>query len=287
MKLRAGRKRMIYQRPATLTTKIQRGLRIDTFVDGPGTGNAAVVFAQTASSPTEWLQQIAKEMDVSETAFLQSVPGGFSLRWFSPLVEVPLCGHGTLAAAHLLYETGYFNRQPTATFFTKSGVLTARSLGDRIELDFPALGQRAVEPTSPLQRGLGVPLKYVGTSGEDYLVELESEEVVRSLHPDMAILASLRARAIMITSRASSSRYDIVSRVFAPRLGIDEDPVTGSAHCWLGPFWMSKLGKQELIAYQASARGGILHVRKRDDRILISGKAVTVCTVMHPRKKIP
>lgn len=264
-----------------------QGFRIDTFIDGPGSGNAAVVFQLATPVSTIWMQQVAKEMNVSETAFLHPATDGFRLRWFSPLMEVDLCGHGTLAAAHLLHETGYFSRHSSVDFLTKSGVLTARVNDHRIELNLPAIAQRPMSSTLELQRALGVPWQYVGTNGNDYLVELESEAAVRSLRPDMAALASIRARAIMVTSHASSSQYDIVSRVFAPNMGVDEDPVTGSAHCCLGPFWMSKLGKQDLIAYQASPRGGILHVRRQDDRILISGKAVTVSTVMRPINKTP
>jgi PhzF family phenazine biosynthesis protein len=254
----------------------ETGVRVDTFVDGPGSGNAAVVFALPSAQETAWMQQIAYDMKVSETAFFYPTHEGFHLRWFSPIIEVDLCGHGTLAAAHVLREAGYFTTHSTARFVTRSGVLTARPQADWIELDFPALAQQATIPTPELVNALGTPFVYVGTDGDDYLVELESEDAVRSLRPDIQLLSTVRTRAIIVTSRATSSRYDIVSRVFAPSLGIDEDPVTGSAHCSLGPYWMAKLRKRELIAYQASSRGGLLHLRMRGSRILLSGKAITV-----------
>jgi PhzF family phenazine biosynthesis protein len=215
-------------------------------------------------------------MNVSETAFFyQQSEDGFNLRWFSPLVEVNLCGHGTLAAAHVLREDGYFRRRQTARFFTRSGLLTARLQDEWIELNFPALNQHETVPPPDLRQALGVPMKYVGADGHDYLVEVDSEKTVRSLRPDFYILSTIQARAIIVTSRASSPGYDIVSRVFAPRLGINEDPVTGSAHCCLGPFWKARLNKNELVAYQASARGGVLRLRLEDDRIYLTGKAVT------------
>lgn len=254
----------------------ETGVRVDTFVDGPRSGNAAVVFALPSPRETAWMQQIACNMKVSETAFFYPTHDGFHLRWFSPIMEVDLCGHGTLAAAHVLRETGYFTTHSTARFVTHSGVLTARPQADWIELDFPTLAQQATIPTPELVKALGTPFVYVGTDGDDYLVELESEDDVRSLRPNIHLLSTVRARAIIVTSRASSPRYDIVSRVFAPSLGIDEDPVTGSAHCCLGPYWMAKLHKPELIAYQASSRGGLLHLRMHDSRVLLSGKAITV-----------
>jgi PhzF family phenazine biosynthesis protein len=220
------------------------------------------------------MQSIAHKMNVSETAFFYRESDGFHLRWFSPLVEVHLCGHGTLAVAHVLREEGYFTRRPTARFFTRSGVLTARPHGERIELDFPALDQHETVPPAELRQALGVRMKYVGTDGHDYLVEVDSEETVRTLRPDFDILSTIQARAIIVTSQASSTDYDVVSRVFAPRLGINEDPVTGSAHCCLAPFWKGRLNKSELVAYQASARGGVLRLRLEGDRVYLTGKAV-------------
>jgi PhzF family phenazine biosynthesis protein len=248
-------------------------IHADTFVETGLRGNAAAVCVLPGPAAPSWMQSVAHEMNVSETAFFYRESGGFNLRWFSPLVEVDLCGHGTLAAAHVLREEGYFRQQQTARFFTRSGLLTARLRGERIELNFPALDQHDTVPPLALRQALGVSMKYVGTDGHDYLVELASEETVRSLRPDFNLLSTIQARAIIVTSRSSSSGYDIVSRVFAPRLGINEDPVTGSAHCSLGPFWKARLNKKELIAYQASARGGMLRLRIEDDRIYLTGKA--------------
>ena len=250
-------------------------IHVDTFVETGLRGNAAAVCVLPGPAAPSWMQSVAHEMNVSETAFFYRESGGFNLRWFSPLVEVDLCGHGTLAVAHVLRE-GYFTGQSTAHFTTRSGLLTAQLQGEWIELDFPSLPQHETAPPLELRQALGVSMKYVGTDGHDYLVELESEDTVRSLRPNLSLLTQIQARAIIVTSRASSRRYDFVSRVFAPRLGIDEDPVTGSAHCCLGPFWMAKLRKKELVAYQASARGGVMRLRMNGERLCLSGKAVTV-----------
>lgn len=249
---------------------------VDTFIEHGLRGNTAAVCELSGPVESSWMQQVAYEMNVSETAFFYREFQGFNLRWFSPLLEVDLCGHGTLAVAHVLREHGYFTRQPTAWFFTRSGLLAARLRGDMIELDFPSLHQQQIAPPDDLHHILGVPMKYVGTDGHDYLIELDTEDTVRSLRPDFDMLANIPARAIVVTSRASSMEYDVISRVFAPRLGINEDPVTGSAHCYLGPYWMAKLGKKELVAYQASERGGVLHLRLNGSRVALSGKTVTL-----------
>jgi PhzF family phenazine biosynthesis protein len=251
-------------------------IHVDTFVDKGLRGNAAAVCVLSRPAEPSWMQSIAHEMNVSETAFFYQESDGFNLRWFSPLVEVDLCGHGTLAVAHILREQGYFTEHSTVHFTTRSGLLTARLQGEWIELDFPSLPQHETAPPLELREALGVPIKYVGTDEHDYLVELDSEDAVRSLRPNRSMLSEIQARAIIVTSRASSIGYDFVSRVFAPRLGIDEDPVTGSAHCSLGPFWMAKLRKKELIAYQASSRGGVLRLQINGERLYLSGKAVTV-----------
>ncbi|HKN86037.1 MAG TPA: PhzF family phenazine biosynthesis protein [Nitrospiraceae bacterium] len=248
---------------------------VDTFIENGFRGNTAAVCELSGPIEPSWMQEIARQINVSETAFFYRESTSLNLRWFSPLVEVDLCGHGTLAIAHVLREQGYFTRQPAAWLFTRSGLLTARLRGDMIELDFPALHQQPIAPAHELHHALGVSMKYVGTDGHDYLVELDSEDTVRSLRPDFDLLANIPARAIVVTSQASSSEYDIVSRVFAPRLGIHEDPVTGSAHCCLGPYWMAKLRKNELIAYQASERGGVLHLRLNGSRVSLSGKTAT------------
>jgi PhzF family phenazine biosynthesis protein len=225
------------------------------------------------------MQAVAREMNLAETAFLRRrKQDGFDLCWFTPAVEVDLCGHATLASAHILWETGRLRPQEQARFYTRSGLLTAQLVGDTIELDFPATPAEPVDAPPELARALGVPIQYAGQSKFDYLVEVASESVVRDLKPDMALLSTLGIRGTMVTSVATTPGYDFVSRFFAPGAGIDEDPVTGSAHCCLGPFWQARLGKHEFVAYQASERGGTLRVRvdAQTGRVLLGGQAVTV-----------
>jgi PhzF family phenazine biosynthesis protein len=215
-------------------------------------------------------------MNLSETAFLHRQQDGFALRWFTPAVEVELCGHATLASAHVLWEAGLLPPQEQARFHTLSGLLVATRIADGIELDFPATPDEPAKAPAGLVEALGVMPQYVGKSEFDYLVEVDSEEAVRSLRPDFALLKTLTVRGVMVTSPADSSEYDFVSRFFAPGAGIDEDPVTGSAHCCLGPFWSLRFGKNEFVAYQASERGGIVRVRVEGERVHLGGKAVTV-----------
>jgi PhzF family phenazine biosynthesis protein len=227
---------------------------------------------------------VAAEMNLAETAFLVPADDGFSLRWFTPAVEVALCGHATLASAHALWETGRLRPDAQARFQSKSGLLTADRAGDLIELDFPATPSTPADPPAGLLAALGLTSAVaVGKSRFDYLVEVESEAIVRGLTPDFTRLRSVGARGIMVTSRASASACDFVSRFFAPGSGIDEDPVTGSAHCCLTPYWSAKLGKAEFVAHQLSARGGVLRLRLAPgahagvgDRVKLGGRAVTV-----------
>jgi len=202
------------------------------------------------------MQDVAREMNLSETAFLHREGDAFNLRWFTPAVEVELCGHATLASAHILWETGLLAVEDVARFHTQGGLLTAERRGEEIELNFPATPPTEARVPVGLVEALGVVPRYVGKSRYAYVVEVESGEVVRGLKPDFARLKKMSARGIMITSVASSKTYDFVSRFFAPGAGVDEDPVTGSAHCCLGPFWSERLGKDAIVAYQASARGG-------------------------------
>jgi PhzF family phenazine biosynthesis protein len=222
------------------------------------------------------MQQVAREMNLAETAFLLRRPGGFDLRWFTPTTEVDLCGHATLASAHVLWEEGHLATSEVAQFHTRSGVLTASRAGNLIWLDFPCTPSQPESPPPDLQQGLGVPPLYVGRTTFDYLVELESEKVVRALSPDLVALERLGTRGVIVTARSDDSKYDFVSRFFAPGAGVAEDPVTGSAHCGLGPFWGKRLGKQELVGYQASLRGGVVRVRLQRDRAHLGGQAVTV-----------
>jgi PhzF family phenazine biosynthesis protein len=250
--------------------------QVDAFTDKPFAGNPAAVCILSEPRTESWMQNVAQEMNLSETAFLREQADGFGLRWFTPAVEVDLCGHATLASAHVLWETGMLSAQEQARFHTRSGLLTAERKGEEIELNFPATPEEPTEAPPGLGEALGVTFRYIGRSKFDYLVEVDSEQVVRSLAPDFALLRRLSIRGIMVTSVATSSGYDFVSRFFAPGAGIDEDPVTGSAHCCLGPYWRARLGKEELVAYQASERGGVLRVRVAADRVYLGGRAVTV-----------
>ncbi len=243
-------------------------VQVDAFADRPFAGNPAAVCILPGPCDDRWMQDVAREMNLSETAFIHTEAGGdgdvWRLRWFTPTIEVDLCGHATLATAHVLWEEGRLPAEAAAHFATRSGPLTARRRGEWIELDFPAtpIGA-ATAPTEALSRALGVPVRYAAFNQFDCLAEVESEAVVRSLRPDIARLAAVPVRGVIVTSRAESEGFDFVSRFFAPRVGIDEDPVCGSAHCCLGPYWAGRLGRTDLLAYQASPRGGVVRVRVR------------------------
>jgi len=254
-----------------------RVTQVDAFTNQPFAGNpAAVCILPTAAEP-EWMLNIAREMNLAETAFLVHQKDGYDLRWFTPAVEVDLCGHATLASAHVLWEDGHLKPDAQARFHTKSGLLTADRRDSWIELDFPATPAAEAPPPAGLVEALGAQPKFVGRSRFDYLVEVDSESTVRKLAPDLGALSRVEARGVIVTSRATSkSEYDFVSRFFAPQSGVPEDPVTGSAHCALMPYWSAKLGKNYLVAYQASARGGVLRLRLDGDRVRIGGQAVTV-----------
>jgi PhzF family phenazine biosynthesis protein len=250
--------------------------QVDAFTKKPFGGNPAGVCILPGPGDTGWMQTVAKEMNLSETAFLYKQKKDFYLCWFTPTVEVDLCGHATLASAHILWEEGLLPLEEQARFRTRSGLLTAEREENRIELNFPASPEEPASAPSGLLEALGVTPRYVGRSKLDYLVEVDSENLVRKIVPDFNLLKTLPVRVISVTSPASSPGYDFVSRVFAPREGIDEDPVTGSAHCTLGPFWSKRFGKNELVAYQASERGGVLRVRLAGDRVYLGGQAVTI-----------
>jgi PhzF family phenazine biosynthesis protein len=224
-----------------------------------------------------WMQDVAREMNLSETAFLVREADAFGLRWFTPEVEVDLCGHATLASAHVLWEDNHLAAGTTARFQTRSGLLTARRDGAWIELDFPAkpIGPGPA-PLEELSRALGAPVRFAAFNEYDCLAEVESEASVRAVDPDITRLAAIPVRGVIVTARADSDGFDFVSRFFAPRVGIDEDPVCGSAHCCLGPYWGERLRKTELVGYQASARGGVVRVRVEGSRVFLGGRAVTV-----------
>lgn len=248
---------------------------VDAFADRPFTGNPAAVCVLDAPADPVWMQQVAAEMNLSETAFIHPQPDGWRLRWFTPAVEVKLCGHATLATAHVLWESGRLSRADAAAFDTASGLLLARCVAEGIEMQFPA--RPAAPATAPrgLAGALGIQPVSVGRSEYDFLIEVDSAEVVRSLRPDFARLAALPVRGIIVTSRADDPAYDFISRFFAPAAGVNEDPVTGSAHCTLGPFWAARLGKTDFNAWQASARGGRLRVVVQDDHVVLGGTAIT------------
>ncbi len=250
--------------------------QVDAFAERPFQGNPAGVCLLAHYPPDEWLQQVAGEMNLSETAFLVPHDGEFRLRWFTPGVEVDLCGHATLASAHVLWETGRLAADREARFHTRSGLLTARLEEGRIEMDFPSEPPAPCEAPPGLLEALGAEARNLGKNRFDYLVEVESPGQVESLDPDLSALRRIECRGVMVTAASPGGEYDFVSRFFAPAAGVNEDPVTGSAHCCLAPYWAERLGRTRLTGYQASRRGGRVSVEVRGDRVLLSGSAVTV-----------
>jgi PhzF family phenazine biosynthesis protein len=254
--------------------------QVDAFTDRPFAGNPAAVcpLPLPAFPGAGWMQALAAEMNLAETAFLVHRGGAeYGLRWFTPAIEVELCGHATLASAHVLWETGAVTAAAAIRFHTLSGVLGAARRGEWIELDFPAEPATPLaEPPPDLAGLLGASPVWVGANRFDLVVELADEAAVRSLAPDLRRLAALPYRGILVTARASAPGYDVVSRFFAPAAGVAEDPVTGSAHCCVGPYWSGRLGKNPLVGCQASARGGLVRVEMAGDRVRLGGQAVTV-----------
>lgn len=250
--------------------------QVDAFTSEPFKGNPAAVCILQGPVDKDWMQSVAREMNLSETAFLVKEAEGYGLRWFTPTVEVDLCGHATLASAHVLWEEGLLRPDEEALFKTRSGPLGARRAGGWIVLDFPAEPAEQAEAPTGLIEAIGAEPLYVGKNRFDYLVEVGSECVVWELEPDLARLASISARGVIVTSRSSTGEFDFISRFFAPASGIDEDPVTGSAHCCLGPFWAGRLEKTTLVGYQASERGGVVRVELNGGRVKLGGQAVTI-----------
>ncbi len=255
-----------------------RIFQVDAFADRPFAGNPAAVCVLPQARDERWMRDVAREMNLSETAFLlRRDDGSFDLRWFTPAVEVDLCGHATLASAHVLWQEGHVSPGEQARFHTRSGLLTAGQLdGGWIELDFPAERAEPCESPAALIEALGATPVFVGKNRWDYMIEVASEAEVLGLQPDFVVLRAIEARGALVTARSDAPAFDYVCRFFAPAAGVDEDPVTGSAQCLLGPYWQERLGKDELVGYQASARGGVLRVRPRGERVLIAGQAVTV-----------
>ena len=251
-------------------------LQVDAFTDRPFAGNPAAVCLLDDERDSQWMQAVAAEMNLSETAFIRPQEDGFELRWFTPAVEVDLCGHATLAAAHVLWSEGVVDSDDIVPFHTRSGELQCARHGDLIEMDFPATVAEPLQADQGLVEALGVEPSWVGGSKYDRLVLVESTQMLRTMRPDFARLRAVPVRGVIVTSASDDQRFDFLSRFFGPAVGIDEDPVTGSAHCCLGPFWSERLGKMEMTAYQASVRGGVVHVRVAGERIVLGGNAVTV-----------
>ncbi len=260
-----------------------RIVQVDAFTSKPFAGNPAAVCVLDAPPNEEWMRHVAREMNLSETAYLhpedgeagqKGNDGGYRLRWLTPAIEVDLCGHATLASAHVLWEDGHIAADAKARFHTRSGLLTCHKNAEWIEMDFPAKTPAPAEPPAQLAEAIGAQLLFTGRNQFDYLVEVPDEATLRAVNPNHHLLRQLPVRGVIVTARGTD--YDFVSRFFAPGSGVDEDPVTGSAHSALAPFWSQRLGKTEMVGYQASARGGIVKVRMMGDRVAISGQAVTV-----------
>ena len=249
---------------------------VDAFAERPFAGNPAAVCLLEEPRDDQWMQSVAEEMKQAETAFLVRRDAGFSLRWFTPTVEVDLCGHATLASAHVLWESGSLAHADAAQFWTRSGLLTARKAGDWIEMDFPSEPPERCDAPVGVERAVGLRIEWVGRNRMDYLVQVGSENALRTLSPDIESISRLDSRGLIVTARSDSNRYDFVSRFFAPQSGIDEDPVTGSAHCALAPFWSERLERLELTGYQASQRGGTVRMELKGDRVMLRGRAVTI-----------
>lgn len=253
-------------------------IQVDAFTDRPFKGNPAAVCVLSEAKDDRWMQSVAQEMNLSETAFLIKQDREYSLRWFTPTTEVPLCGHATLASAHVLWTEGYASTGQVINFITKSGLLTAKYQDNWIELNFPANRSQDIPPITKLGDALGVPLKTVSYNSLGYLVEINSPEQVKQLQPNFTLLKQLPISDVIVTSLAGDdSEYDFISRFFAPGCGIDEDPVTGAAHCCLAPYWRDRLRQDQFLAYQASSRGGVVKINYNGgDRVELQGQAVTV-----------
>jgi len=252
--------------------------QVDAFARRPFEGNPAAVCLLDREADAAWMQAVAAEMNLSETAFVVPRDGGFGLRWFTPTVEVDLCGHATLASAHVLWSSQRLASGEPARFETLSGPLACRRLDDgRVEMDFPAEPPSPCEAPAGLSTALGAAPRWVGRNRMDWVVELADESTLRSLAPALEAVRQLGLRGLVVTARADAGApYDFVSRFFAPQSGVPEDPVTGSAHCALAPLWVDRLGRAPLLGFQASRRGGLVEVEPRERRVLLRGHALTV-----------
>ncbi|WP_372724352.1 PhzF family phenazine biosynthesis protein [Novipirellula sp.] len=255
--------------------------QVDAFTERPFHGNpAAVCLLDTAANP-EWMQHVAAEMNLAETAFVTPtrIKNTFDLRWFTPTTEVDLCGHATLAAAHVLIEQRQVDECVPIRFQTRSGELKCQPKERKIALDFPSTPANEsldATETQACQSVLGITAIFAARTKFDILLVVEDPQTVRELKPNFVSMADIETRGIIVTACADEEGVDFVSRFFAPRCGINEDPVTGSAHCCLAPYWSARLGRNPLIGYQASSRGGMVHAEIKGDRVQLSGNAVTV-----------
>lgn len=250
-------------------------IQVDSFTDKPFAGNPAGVCLLDRPAEEIWMQSVANEMNLAETAFLYKEGNDYNLRWFTPVAEVEMCGHATLATAHVLFQDKHVAQNKRITFHTLSGPLYASLNGEWIELNFPAKPPKEEPIPENLENTLGFMPAYFAKAGEDCMAVCDSEEAIRNLKPNISAIEKLPTRGLLVTAKGSGE-YDFVSRFFAPAYGIPEDPVTGSAHCILAPYWMNVLGKTEMVGYQASPRGGAVRVRVEKDRVVLAGKAVTV-----------
>jgi PhzF family phenazine biosynthesis protein len=250
---------------------------VDAFADGPFTGNPAAVCVLPRATDAVWMQRVAAELNLAETAFVtRRADANFDLRWFSPEAEVDLCGHATLASAHVLWESGLLAPGSMAHFHTRSGMLTAAKVDQWIELDFPITPAEPAEAPPGMIGALGVEPRFVARSRFDYLVEVADHRTVETIAPDFAKLRLIATRGVIVTARSAEPAYDFVSRFFGPAVGINEDPATGSAHCSLAPFWQTRLGKSSFLARQLSRRGATIRVRLDGDRVKLAGCAITM-----------
>lgn len=252
-----------------------RVVTVDAFTSKPFSGNPAAVCILQKAADERWMQTVASEMNLSETAFLHPEESGYRLRWFTPKAEVKLCGHATLASAHVLWEEGH-STAGRLEFHTLSGLLTAERIGKQIELNFPAEAVEEIEVPSGLIDALGVEPILTGKTPSRYFVEIASAHILRNLKPDISGIQRHAPGRVIVTAHSDTAEFDFISRYFAPGVGVAEDPVTGSAHCALATYWAAKLGKNQLRAYQASERGGEMGVVLEGERVRLLGQAVTV-----------
>ncbi|NLG66754.1 MAG: PhzF family phenazine biosynthesis protein [Actinobacteria bacterium] len=261
----------------SLTGSACRFFLVDAFTDRPFTGNPAAVCLMPAAADPSWMQALARETNVSETAYLHPEEGGWRLRWFTPKTEVELCGHPTLATAHVLWEEEIIPKGSPVVFRSLSGDLVVTRSADWVELDLPALPIKEAPIPNGLLPALGLTsVRACGRAGDDYVLEVKSPAEIRSLRPDFEAILRLPLRSVIPTAENHDGSHDFVSRFFAPIAGRSEDHVTGFAHCLLGPYWQERLHRDHFVAHQASERGGTLHVTVRGDRVILGGRAVTI-----------